>query len=175
MNQFTALSQAASFTENLSLEGVKSQLQAARSKLASLRPPQEFFNLRAVSKPANMSEIQQRVSYNLGYYSSNYALVVAMLSLYTLFTNLLLLSVIVFVFVGVWGIGKLQGQELTTPFGVFQPTQLYTALLCVAVPLGFFASPISAMLWLVGASSVTIFAHASLMEKPIETVFEEQV
>lgn len=45
----------------------------------------------------------------------------------------------------------------------------------IAVPLGFLASPISTMMWLIGASCVTVFSHASFMEKPIETVFEEQV
>ena len=45
----------------------------------------------------------------------------------------------------------------------------------VAVPLGFLASPISTMMWLIGSSGVTVGAHAALMEKPIETVFEEEV
>lgn len=72
------------------------------------------------------------------------------------------------------GIGKLEGQDLATPFGTFKTTQLYTGLVCIALPLGFLASPITSMLWLVGASSVTVLGHAALMEKPIETVFDEE-
>ena len=38
---------------------------------------------------------------------------------------------------------------------------------------GFFNH--SAVMWLIGSSGVTVGAHAALMEKPIETVFEEEV
>lgn len=101
-------------------------------------------------------------------------MIIGLLSLYTLLTNLLLLFVIALVFFGIVGINKLEGQDLVTPFGTLKTTQLYTALICVSVPLGFLASPISTMLWLIGASAVTVFGHASLMEKPIESVFEEE-
>ena len=37
------------------------------------------------------------------------------------------------------------------------------------------ASPISTMMWLIGSDGVTVGAHAALMEKPIETVFEGSV
>lgn len=76
---------------------------------------------------------------------------------------------------GIYGINKLGGQDLVLPVGRFNTSQLYTGLLIVAVPLGFLAGPIYTMLWLVGASAVTVFSHASLMEKPIETIFEEEV
>ncbi|CCH62183.1 hypothetical protein TBLA_0G02430 [Henningerozyma blattae CBS 6284] len=174
MNQVSTLAQISSFTQNLSVEGIKTEFRNLQSKLSSLRPPQEFFNIKSISKPQNFGEIQSRVGFNLKYYSTNYALIIACLSIYTLLTNLLLLFVIVFVIAGITGINKLQGEDLNTPFGSFKTTQLYTALLCVAVPLGFLASPISAMLWLIGASGVTVLGHASLMEKPIETVFEEE-
>lgn len=72
------------------------------------------------------------------------------------------------------GINKLNGADLVTPFGALKSSQLYTGLLCIAVPLGFLASPISTFMWLIGASMVTVFSHASFMEKPIETVFEEE-
>ena len=97
-----------------------------------------------------------------------------MLSIYTLLTNLLLLFVIVLVIAGFMGINKLGGQGLVTPFGSFNTSQLYTALLCVSGPLGFIASPVSTLLWLIGASCMSVFSHASFMEKPIESVFEEE-
>lgn len=146
-----------------------------QSSVSKLRPPQEFFDVRRFNKPLTMGEAQGRIGYNLGYFSANYLAIVLLLSVYTLLTNLLLLFVILFVGLGVFGISTLGGNDLVLPFGRFNTSQLYTGLLVVAVPLGFLASPISAMMWLVGSSAVVVFGHAALMEKPIETVFEEEV
>lgn len=101
--------------------------------------------------------------------------VVLVLSVYALVTNLLLLFVILFVAGGILGISRLNGNDLVLPLGRFNTSQLYTGLLVVAVPLGFLASPISTMMWLIGSSAVAVLSHASFMEKPIETVFEEEV
>ncbi|KAL3230807.1 Prenylated Rab acceptor 1 [Nakaseomyces bracarensis] len=174
MNQINAISQLANISENLSVENLKSQIASIKSKLGSLKSPQEFFNVKRISKPLNFGDAQSRIAFNLGYFSSNYGVLIGCLSVYTLLTNLLLLFVICFVVLGMVGIGKLEGQDLATPFGTFKTTQLYTGLVCIALPLGFLASPITSMLWLVGASSVTVLGHAALMEKPIETVFDEE-
>jgi hypothetical protein len=149
--------------------GVRSQSLAAR--FANLKPISEFLDLKRLSKPANFGEVQSRVNYNLGYFSSNYAVVFAMLSIYSLLTNWLLLFVIILVVGGMWGIGKLGGRDLD--IGVFRATssQLYTGLLIVAVPLGIIASPITTILWLIGASGVSILGHASFMDKPIDEAF----
>ncbi|QLL31464.1 hypothetical protein HG536_0B03270 [Torulaspora globosa] len=170
----TLVKQLSRFTEDLSMDRIKSEIRSLQGRLSSVRPPQEFFNVKNVSKPQNFGDIQSRVSYNLKYFSTNYALIIGALGIYTLLTNFLLLFVIVFVLIGVAGINKLNGQDLVTPFGSFKTNQLYTGLLFVAVPLGFLASPISTLLWLIGASAVTVLGHASFMEKPIETVFEEE-
>lgn len=98
-----------------------------------------------------------------------------MLSVYSLLTNFLLLFVILVAIAGMYGIGRLEGQDLQLSHRSFTTSQLYTFLLCVTLPLGIFASPITTVLWLVGASFVTIGGHASFMEKPIESEFEEQV
>ena len=149
--------------------GVRSQSLASR--FANLKPISEFLDLKRLSKPANFGEVQSRVNYNLGYFSSNYAVVFVMLSIYSLLTNLTLLFVIFLVVGGMWGIGKLGGQDLDV--GVFRATssQLYTGLLVIAVPLGIYASPITTMLWLIGASGVSILGHASFMDKPIDEAF----
>lgn len=94
--------------------------------------------------------------------------------MYSLLTNLLLLFVIVFVFVGMFLIGSLNGQDLVLPFGTIPTSSLYTGLFIIAVPLGIFASPLSTILWLIGASGVCILGHAALMEKPIESAFAEE-
>lgn len=165
--------QLSSFTERLSLDRLKSDVSSIQSSFGNIRPPQDFFDVKRFSKPANIGEIQSRVSYNLKHFQTNYFLIVAALSVYSLLTNLLLLFVIVFVALGLFGINKLQGQDLELGVAKFTSSQLYTGLLVVAVPLGILASPLSTVLWLIGASSVSILGHASFLEKPVETAFEE--
>ncbi|KAA8915117.1 hypothetical protein TRICI_002726 [Trichomonascus ciferrii] len=129
-----------------------------------------------MSKPAGWGEAQSRINFNLSYFSTNYAILFALLSVYSLLTNLLLLFVIIFVVLGVAGISALGGQDLDLRFTTISTSSLYTFLFIVAVPLGIFASPLSTILWLIGASGVSILGHAALMDKPIENAFaEEQV
>ena len=149
--------------------GVRSQ--SLSNRFANLKPISEFLDLKRLSKPANFGEVQSRVNYNLGHFSSNYAVVFVMLSIYSLLTNLVLLFVIVLVVGGMWGIGKLDGRDLDVGFIKASSSQLYTAMLIVAVPLGLYASPISTILWLIGASGVSILGHASFMDKPIDEAF----
>lgn len=144
------------------------------TRFSNLRPLGDFFDLKRVSKPANFGEVQSRVSYNLSHFSSNYAVVILMFFIYTLLTNLLLLFVIVFVIGGLWGIGKLEGRDLEVGPIKATTSQLWTALLVISVPLGLYSGPFSAMLWLIGASSVTILGHASFLDKPIENAFGEE-
>lgn len=141
------------------------------TRFSNLKPISEFFDLKRLSKPANFAEVQSRMNYNLSYFSSNYAVVFFMLSIYGLLTNPILLFAIFLVIGGMWGIGKLEGRDLD--IGVLRATtsQLYTALLIVAVPLTFIGSPIKLILWLIGASGVTILGHASFMDKPIDEAF----
>ncbi|ODV65922.1 prenylated rab acceptor 1 [Hyphopichia burtonii NRRL Y-1933] len=163
------------FGEQSNLDRLKSDAGSLQQSISKIRPPQEFFDYRRISKPANFGEVQSRVGYNLGYFLSNYIAIVSILSIYALVTNLLLLFVIFFVGGGIYGINYLKGEDLVLPIGRFNTSQLYTGLLIVAIPLGFLASPISTMMWLIGSSGVSVLSHASLMEKPIETVFEEEV
>jgi len=137
----------------------------------NLKPIAEFFDFKRLSKPANFGEVQSRVNYNLGYFSSNYFVVFLMLVVYSLLTNLTLLFLIFLVVGGVWGIGKLEGRDLD--IGNFHATtsQLYTWLLVLAIPLVFFASLIPTVLWLIGATGVSIIGHASFMDKPIDEAF----
>lgn len=173
---FSQLSTASfsQFSERFSLDRLRSEAGSLQNRFANVRPPQEFFDVKRISKPQNFGDLQSRVTYNLSYFSTNYLLIVSMLSVYSLLTNLLLLFVIVFVIAGVYGIGKLGGADLEIGPLRLTNSQLYTGLLVVSVPLGFLASPISTILWLIGASSVTVLTHASFLEKPVETAFEEE-
>jgi hypothetical protein len=47
-------------------------------------------------------------------------------------------------------------------------------MLIVGVPLGIWASPFTTVLWLIGATGVTVFGHAALLDKPIENAFSEE-
>ncbi|KAI1451448.1 PRA1 family protein-domain-containing protein [Annulohypoxylon moriforme] len=124
------------------------------SRFANMRPVSEFLDFKRLSKPANFGEVQSRVNYNLGTFSSNYALVFVLLSVYALITNPLLLFDIILLVGGMWLLGRLNGQDLT--IGTFQATssQLYTGLLVTCGLLFLIASPFSTVLWLIGASGL---------------------
>ncbi|SMR55372.1 unnamed protein product [Zymoseptoria tritici ST99CH_1A5] len=163
-------------TDRLNLSGRFDSVrgQSITSRFANLRPITEFFDVKRLSKPADFAMVQNRVNYNLSYFSSNYAALFVMLSIYSLLTNLVLFFVIVFVIGGMWGIGKLEGRDLDVGFAKASVSQLYTGLFVIATPLFFWASPFSSMLWLIGASGVTILGHAAFMEKDVAASFSEE-
>lgn len=163
---------AARFNLRDRLDMVRSQSLTAR--FANLKPISEFFDLKRLSKPASFGEVQSRVNFNLTYFSSNYFILFIMLSIYSLLTNRVLLFDIVLVIGGMYGIGKLQGRDLELGFTRLTTSQLYTGLLVISVPLGIWASPISTLFWLVGATGVSVLGHASFMERPIESAFSEE-
>lgn len=148
--------------------------QSFGSRFANLKPISEFLDVKRLSKPADFADVQTRVNYNLRYFSSNYTVVFVMLSIYSLLTNLLLLWVIVLVVGGMWGIGKLDGRDLDIGIVRATTSQLYTGLFVVSVPLGIWASPITTVLWLIGATGVSVLGHASLMDRPVENAFSEE-
>ncbi|MCJ1384826.1 hypothetical protein MMC17_007944 [Xylographa soralifera] len=163
-------------TSRLNLNGVSEQVrsQSFGQRFANLKPISEFLDLKRLSKPANFAEVQSRVNYNVGYFSTNYLGVALMLGVYSLLTNLTLLFDIIFVGAGLFGIKKLNGRDLDVGFARATTSQLYTGLLIIGVPLFFWARPIGTALWLVGATGVTILGHASFMDKPIDTAFSEE-
>ncbi|SPN96823.1 uncharacterized protein DNG_00343 [Cephalotrichum gorgonifer] len=122
------------------------------TRFSNLKPISEFFDYKRVSKPENFAEAQSRVNYNLSYFSSNYAVVFTMLGIYSILSNMALLFDIILVVAGMYIIRRLDGRDLE--IGSFRATtsQLYTGLLCVAIPVGLWASPITTVLWLIGAS-----------------------
>jgi len=148
--------------------------QSLSSRFSNLRSLSEFFDFKRISKPANFAEAQSRMNYNLSYFSSNYAVIFVILGIYSLLSNRMLLFVTILVVGGMWGIGRLNGQDLDVGFFRASPSQLYTGLLIVAVPLTLLARPITAIFWLIGASAVTILGHATFMDKPIESAFSEE-
>ena len=153
-------------------ESVRSQSLGTR--FANLKPISEFCDLKRLSKPASFSEVQARVNYNIGYFSSNYAVVALMLGVYSLLTNPPLLFDIIFVSIGLFVIRRLEGRDLELGFTRLTTSQLYTGILVIGVPVFLWASPFTTLLWLIGANGVAILGHAAFMDKPIDAAFSEE-
>jgi PRA1 family protein 1 len=154
-------------------EGFRSQ--SILTRFANLKPISEFFDFKRLSKPNNFGEVQSRVNYNLGYFSSNYAVLALILALYSLLTNFWLLFDIIFVSVSMFIIKKLNGRDLELGFTRLTTSQLYTGVFIIGVPVFLFSGPLSTLLWLIGANGVAILGHASFMDKPIDQAFSEEV
>uniref|UniRef100_A0A060T246 PRA1 family protein n=1 Tax=Blastobotrys adeninivorans TaxID=409370 RepID=A0A060T246_BLAAD len=159
----------------ISLDNIRNAPGSIRGRLANFRSLGDFFDYKRFSKPAGVGEAQSRINFNLGYFSTNYAIIFLLLSIYSLVTNLRLLFLVVFVVLGMTGISYLGGEDLNLGFTRVTSSSLYTYLIVVALILGIFASPLSTLLWLIGASGVCILGHAAFMDKPIESAFAEQV
>lgn len=117
------------------------------------------------------------------YFSSNYAIVVALLGVYSLLTNPLLLVALGFLIGGFLAISRFGESLLSLMCGkqlmsvvepiefagkVITPQNLYMGLFVIGIPLLWFAAPISTFFWLVGSSGCVIGAHAGLMEPGVE-------
>ncbi|MCJ1313748.1 hypothetical protein MMC25_007428 [Agyrium rufum] len=167
LDALTSRLNLSSFSENV-------RSQSVSTRFANLRPISEFFDLKRLSKPNGFGDIQSRINYNLGYFSSNYLVVASMLGVYSLITNVTLLFDIVFLTGGVYAIRKLDGRDLELGFARLTPSQQWMGLLIIGVPLTLYASIFGTALWLIGAIGVSIFSHASFMDKPIDTAFSEE-
>jgi hypothetical protein len=141
------------------------------SRFSNLRPISEFFDFKRISKPSGFGEMQSRINYNLGHFSSNYAIIFVLLCIYALLTNSSLLFDIIFVVAGMWFIGRLDGRDLEIGSHRFSTLQLYTALWAVAIIIGLMSSMFATVLWLIGANGVVILGHAAFMDKPIDEAF----
>ncbi|PFH53823.1 hypothetical protein AMATHDRAFT_136805 [Amanita thiersii Skay4041] len=139
------------------------------TRLSGLRPPTEFFDYHRISRPADLNQATSRISYNTRYFSGNYGLIVAILAVYAILTNYLLLISIAFLVLGFAAINRFAPDA--TQFGEHTVTQkhLYTTLFVIGIPLLWLSSPIATIFWLIGASGVLIIGHASLIEPGIES------
>ncbi|KAK2464243.1 hypothetical protein APHAL10511_003700 [Amanita phalloides] len=141
------------------------------TRLSGLRSPSEFFDYQRVSRPADFNQATSRISYNTRYFSGNYGLIVAVLGVYAVLTNYLLLISLAFLVLGFSAINRFAPDA--TQFGEHTITQkhLYTGLFVIGIPLLWLSSPIATIFWLIGASGVLILGHASYMEPGIESEY----
>jgi len=146
---------------------IESILQETR--LSGLRPPAEFFDYHRISKPADFNQATSRISYNTRYFSGNYGLIIAILAVYAVLTNYLLLISLAFLVGGFAVINKFAPDA--TQFGDHTVTQkhLYITLFVIGIPLFWLAAPFSTFFWLIGASSVLVLGHAYFLEPGVES------
>jgi len=140
------------------------------TRLSALRTPQEFFDVNRISRPADLNTATSRISYNTRYFSGNYGLIIAILAVYAVISNPLLLISLAFLVGGFAAINKFGADPLISDRGITQKT-LYTVLFCVGVPLLWWSSPLGTFFWLVGASGVLIVGHACMIEPGIESEY----
>ncbi|WVF68067.1 hypothetical protein IAT40_002830 [Kwoniella sp. CBS 6097] len=141
------------------------------TRLSSLRHPGEFFDYQRVSRPKDMQEYLKRASYNVRYFSANYAIVVALLAVYSLISNPLLLVALGFLIGGFLAINRFVPEPIEFNGKVITPQNLYIGLFVIGIPLLWFAAPISTFFWLVGSSGCIIGAHAGLLEPGVESEY----
>ncbi|KAK0225915.1 related to YIP3 protein-proposed to be involved in ER to Golgi transport [Armillaria ostoyae] len=141
------------------------------TRLSAIRPPSEFFDYHRISRPADLNQATSRVSYNTRYFSGNYGLIIAVLAVYALISNPLLLIALGFLVGGFAVINKWAPEPVQ--FGEHTVTQkhLYTGLFVIGLPLLWLASPVMTFFWLVGASGVLILGHASFVEPGVESEY----
>ncbi|KAF5393237.1 hypothetical protein D9757_000745 [Collybiopsis confluens] len=141
------------------------------TRLSALRPPTEFFDYHRISRPADLNQATQRITYNTRYFSGNYVLIIAILAVYALIKNPLLLIALGFLVGGFIAINRFGPEPLQMGEHTITQKHLYTALFVIGLPLLFFASPVLTFFWLVGASGVLILGHASFIEPGVESEY----
>lgn len=141
------------------------------TRLSGLRAPMEFFDFHRISRPAGLDEAVQRISYNTRYFSGNYGLIVAVLAVYAIIVNPLLLISLAFLTLGFIAINKFGADPMQVGDHVVTQKSLYTVLFVVGIPMLWLSSPLGTFFWLVGASSVLILGHATVMELGVESEY----
>lgn len=153
------------------MQRVPEYLAQFRERLANLRPPQEFFDMQRISRPADLSVATSRITHNTRHFGGNYILVVALLGIYSLLTNPLLLIALAFLVGGFAAINRFIPEPVQMGDQLITQKHLYTALFVIGLPILWFAAPIATFFWLVGSSAVLILGHAALLEPSVESEY----
>jgi len=141
------------------------------TRLSALRPPSEFFDFHRISRPADLNQATSRISYNTRYFSGNYGLICASISVYALITSPWLLVAIGFLVGGFSAINKFAPEPMQVGEHVVTQKSLYTLLFVIGIPLLWWASPFGVLFWIVGASSILILSHACILEPGVESEY----
>lgn len=154
------------------LLAVPEQIKSFReTRLSALRPVGEFFDYNRLSRPVDLNQATSRISYNTRYFSGNYGIVIAILAVYAIITNPLLLIALGLLTGGFIVINKWAPEPMQVGSHVVTQKGLYIGLFVIGLPLLWLASPISTFFWLVGSSAFLILFHAALLEPGIESEY----
>jgi len=141
------------------------------TRFNNLRCPQEFFSLNQISRPRDMNQTLSRITYNTRYFSGNYGIIVAMLTVYAILTKASAILAIAWFVVGLYAINRFGPEPMQVGEHVISQTSLYVGLFVIGIPLLWWSSPLGTIFWIVGASSVLILCHACLMEPGLESEY----
>lgn len=152
-----------------SLQNVGKEIQDfGKEKYKSMRPWSEFFDKTKVSQPSSVHAGTARMGQNLVHYQANYILIALVLLTWTFISNFSLLCVTLLFLMCQLAIMKLPNVDGPIPLfnGLLRGTkQTYqTLLIIVSVPLFWYASAGSALVWLLAMVMVVCLGHAVLME-----------
>ncbi|OWB67328.1 hypothetical protein B5S30_g2685 [[Candida] boidinii] len=168
--------QFSQFTNTFDFDRLRNDTSSSLgSRIRSLRPPQDFFDFKRISIPKNIHDLTSKITFNIKHFTSNYILIVALLSAYCILTNLPLLILVLFVAGSIFSIEKLEGATLNLGFIKFERTQLYTIVFLISVPLLIISSPMTTIFWLASISASIVFVHAALLDKPVEASYSDAV
>ncbi|CAO1622799.1 unnamed protein product [Sympodiomycopsis kandeliae] len=142
-----------------------------QERLSSLRPVGEFFDHQRISRPQDLNEATQRITYNTRHFSGNYAVLIGLLAVYGLLTSPLLLVAILFLVGGFIAINKFAPEPMQVGEHVVTQKSLYTGLFVIGIPLLWIASPVALLFWLIGSSAVLCLGHAAFIEPPVSSEY----
>ncbi|KAH9978956.1 prenylated rab acceptor PRA1 [Lactifluus volemus] len=155
----------------VALRAVNTIKSLGDTRLSALRPPSEFFDPNRITRPADLNQAVSRISYNTRYFSGNYGLIIALLAVYALLTNPLLLISLGFLIGGFAAINKWAPEPMQVGDHVVTQKSLYMGLFVIGLPLLWLSSPLGTFFWLVGASGVLILTHACVIEPGVESEY----
>lgn len=137
----------------------------------------DFFDVSRMKKPAGMVEIQQRVTYNLSYFVSNYAAIVALSFLYCIFTNLKFFTILFLEIGAVYYLHTRFGDTGEINLRVFKlgKNMWYPVLVLIMLPVLFVQSPLSQVFWLSVSCASIVLLHAAVMDIPAEAEYSNLV
>ncbi|WOO79325.1 PRA1-like protein [Vanrija pseudolonga] len=158
------------------------------TRLGAFRPVGEFFDVTRISRPKDWSDYMKRASYNIRYFSANYVIIIALLAVYSLITNPVLLIALGFLIGGFFLISRFVPEPIEFNGKTITPQNLYTTLFVIGtllaaslrsalirvlpgLPLLYFSAPFSTFFWLVGSSGCIIGAHAGFLEPGVESEY----
>lgn len=137
----------------------------------------DFFDFSRMSLPKGIFEVQQRVTYNISYFASNYTAIAFLFFLYCIFTNIPFFLFVTVELVIIYFVQRAFGntEELSLRFFRLHRNIWYSILLAINIPVFFFWSPLSTVFWLALVSGALILTHAAIIDKPVEAAYSNAV